>query len=172
MAKILLYDQNLSAPAPWKHVSATCLINENHGMNTVINWVKAKTAKYQGKDTLYIMSHGAPGHVLLGKDHINEDNVQDWADLRGRLHHIVILACSVVNKVQPQWSDKKKMWIKGGDGHNLCSLLAGYTKAYVTASDAEQSYSYFPLLGALTPGKWEGNVYTWSPYGGYTVWQE
>ena len=166
MAKLLVWDERVDGVVPWKKVTATCLVNDAHPITSIINWVATKTMKYSGRETLYIVGHGYPGWLQLGSGWINEENVHLWGKLSGRLNHIFLMACSVANVAGVHWSDKESKWVPGGNGYALCSQLAGYTKAYVTAADAQQKYfKGIPGLLDADMGSWEGNVYTWGPNG-------
>ena len=166
MAKLLIWDTRVDGVIPWQKVSATCKVNEQHSMNSIIDWVVKKTQNYQGQETLYIAAHGYPGWVSLGRDFLSEENVNLWARLRGRLAHIFLVSCSVANTAEQFWSDKESKWVPAGNGLVLCSQLAGYTKAYVTAADSKQSYfKGIPGLASASFGSWEGTVYTWGPNG-------
>ena len=97
---------------------------------------------------------------------IGGDFIGIRSKLSGRLNHIFLMACSVANVAGVHWSDKESKWVPGGNGYALCSQLAGYTKAYVTAADAQQKYfKGIPGLLDADMGSWEGNVYTWGPNG-------
>jgi hypothetical protein len=163
-AKLLVFDEGLGGFPPWDLVNATCKVNDTHRMSSILNWLRIKTSKYGGKDKLYIMAHGTPGCVELGRDWILEKNVHMWGGLRGRLDWICICACSVANVSSEFRQDPDGQWFKG-DGYMLCSKLAAYTKAYVTAADTDQQYMHYFGLWPIDFGSWEGNVYTWDRNG-------
>jgi hypothetical protein len=151
--KILIYDERLGGTPPWQNVQATCLVNQKHSMTSIVNWLNTKCMKYQGQETVYIMAHGDAGYVQLGKEGLTEQNAYMWGSLgeNYRIHHIIILACSVA---------------AGKKGHYFGSRLAWYTNAYVTAATAKQHYFSLPFgILPTTFFDWSGTVYTWDPGG-------
>jgi hypothetical protein len=133
-------------------------------MYSILNWIQNKARKYEGKETLYICAHGGPGFVQLGRDWIHEKNVHMWGGLRGRLDRIYLCACEVCQVRSLYLTDDEGNSFKA-DGYMLCSMLAGYTNAYVTAADAYQEYKHYFGLFPADFGSWEGNVYTWDRNG-------
>ena len=151
MSTILVYDERLGGSPPWKEVSATCLVNENHQMVDIVSWLRKKCGKYKGQETVYIMAHGASGSIQLGKEGLHADNAHLWEPLRWALHQIIVLACSTGG---------------GNNGYWFCSKLARTTRSYVTAAESTQIYFYLPLgLLSTTFGEWEGTINTWDPGG-------
>jgi len=151
MARLLIYDERLFGDPPWEDAHATCLVNEKHSMTSIVTWIKSKTKKYKGQDTVYIMAHGNDGWIELGRDGLDSSNVHHWAPLEWKLDRIIILACSVA---------------KSNKGYWFLSQLAWYTSSWVTAASTNQKYIALPFgLGSATFGKWEGKVHTWGPDG-------
>jgi hypothetical protein len=153
VADIIVFDTRLGGSPPWKHASATCVVDERHTMSSIVTWLKSKCKKYSGSETVYIMAHGNQGYVQLGKDGLSTKNAHLWRPLYGKLYRIIILACNVA---------------EGSQGDSFCSKLASYTASWVTAAECKQIYFYLPLgILPVSFGSWDGRVDTWDPGGNW-----
>jgi Domain of unknown function (DUF4347) len=151
MATLLVYDERLGGDAPWKQVNSTCVVNDSHSMESIVNWVRKKCGKYEGRETLYLMAHGNSGFIQLGKEGLSSENYTTWQPLAGKLSQIIVLACGTGG---------------GNAGYWFCSRLAATTKAYVTAAESTQIYFYIPLgIMPTNFGEWEGTINTWDDTG-------
>jgi hypothetical protein len=170
--KVIVHDTRLEGDAPWHLVNATCVVNKTHSIKSILSWINVKATKYGYIDDLYVLAHGRVNEktnhggygVALGKDEIKLCNVDRWVDVNGSIGHIYLLACAAAD------TDYETVGIGAatGDGLTLCSKLARYSGALVTASDAIQYYyrGMWGIFGdTIDFGDWEGTVYTWDPGG-------
>lgn len=167
--RVIVHDSRLAGDAPWERVNATCVVSKAHTVKSILNWIKLKSTKYGQIDDLYIMAHGRVNKstgkggygVVLGKEGITLGNVDRWVGLRGDVGHIYLYTCAAAD-----WDIKAVgLGAATGDGMTMCSKLAQYTGALVTASDAIQWYSGTKKGQVIDFGAWEGKVYTFDASG-------
>ncbi len=97
-------------------------------------------------------------------------NVDVLAQLYGAIENIILYACGPANTGAGAAGTR-------GDGRRFCQEMAAYTLANVYASDATQkynpSYNYAEMTCdpnvPLDFGRWEGDVYLFTPDGGITL---
>ena len=139
--KAIVHDTRLKGEAPWHLVNATCVVGKNHSIKSILNWINVKATKYGYIDDLYVMAHGfesaTTSHggfgVVLGRDWLHLGNVHRWTDIKGSVGHIYMLACKAADMNYETVSFESGVTLTG-DGLTLCSKLASYAGALVTAS--------------------------------------
>jgi hypothetical protein len=93
--------------------------------------------------------------LQLCREGLDLSNVHTTRALNGNVQNIVVFACSAAETYPGS----------GGDGRTLCSRLAANTGAIVYGADRPQIYR----LHGLDFGRWEGNVYRFTPGGGIAI---
>lgn len=105
--------------------------------------------------SLIFNCHGDPGVLRMGTG-IGRSETPLLADLAGKVHTIMIVACDVAQ------IGEANTW---KDGNLFCAEFAKYSGAYVFASSALQSTGLYTVLGLPVNmvDEYEGDVYRYNP---------
>ncbi len=182
MATVLVHDTRLLGSTPGSLADFTLRVNARYPISGMVESVKNGVAENVSR--LLIMCHGyestdtgsacIPLSLGFGLQLCQEDltlrNTGIMFGLRDCVQNIILYACGPANTAPFAVGTH-------GDGRQFCSELAAYTNANVYASDATQYYNnvrYDPkrLVCESIPidfGRWEGNVYRFSPDGRVTL---
>lgn len=155
--KAVIHDNRLPGGTPKMEYTegASLRISKNTRLISVLNWIDSVYRNIGYIDELHILAHGIEvgatgGHgVLFGADDINSGNVHRWSAVAGCVDWIKLYACKIAD---------------GVNGMQLCSDLAGYSQAWLTASKARQ-IGMTNVFKVVEMGAWEGNVCCWDPWG-------
>jgi hypothetical protein len=166
---MLVHDTRLQGSAPaiaaniW-NVDATVPLQH------IADW-SAQVARDNANLNRYIiMCHGfedGAGHggygLQLGAENLTLSTVTSFRTLRGLVSVVIVFSCAAAD-VAPGANHTS------GDGAWLCTQLAVMTQAKVVASSATQTYTYSDssyriFRSPIDFGKWEGDVFEFSPDG-------
>ena len=115
----------------------------------------AKAAKGGKLHALVINCHGSSGRLGLGTG-IHRDNTDVFAELKGLVGDIYIIACETAYISGPRSST---------DGNLFCGQIAKAAGAFVYASTASQNTGLWPAIPYGYIDGYEGAVYRYKPDG-------
>jgi len=155
--RVLVHYTRVEGNSPRELFDATLRITKHTPLGQVLDWVWVTGDRFGYIDELHLWAHGieAKGKggfgVLFGKDGINLGNIHQWGGVAGWIDWIKLLACRVADN-------------SGGNGMRLCSQLAAFSQAWVTASMDQQIYTH-NVFHQVQMDDWEGTVFSWDPNG-------
>ncbi len=172
MVTLILHDRRLMGATP-TNGTESLLVNGAWGsIDKIVAWIRDCAEKHGRIDQLKVMCHGynngrhEGGFGLeLGPEGLSTRNVYKFALIHGKVREIVIYSCGTAKIAEYQSYD-------GGDGNQLCSLLAMWAGAYVTAAVETQYYHRGFFSDQIDFGDWEGMVLRYTPGGNCVVAQE
>ncbi len=173
MIDIIVRDKRLEGNPP-KTTDQRVVFNidETISLDSVLSTLAFFTKNNAGYRNILIMAHGLVDSktqhgglgIQLGKEGLSLQNVQKWNALKGKVREIVIYACAAAG-VQVGMANEAKV----GNGVYLCSQIAFYSGAIVTASTDIQLYKKGVLSLVwdieMNFGEWEGTVLHFYPDG-------
>jgi hypothetical protein len=156
--RILIHDKRLHGKTPTGQFDDHLEIGSKTSLGRILNWIAVAGNRFGFIDELHLWAHGIESGgsgglgVMFGADGINLHNVHRWAAVQGWVEWIQLLACKAADNSG------------SGQGSSLCSQLAAFSGAWVTASMDRQIYTT-NVLGEIQMDDWEGDVFSWDPWG-------
>ena len=175
LKRMLVHDQRLEGNPP-SIAQNTYQVDQTTSTRHIVDWVQTYSQGQNGLDQLIVMCHGyASGMgfegLQLGEQNLTISNVvltNAWKTARPLVRNIYLYACGPATE--------SLLGNPATDGRRFCGELALWSGAYVYAADAIQWYSrvrtgWQRLFGTneggtIDFGRWEGQVYRFSPNDG------
>jgi hypothetical protein len=156
---IVLHDRRLEGGIPARPGILIINTNEHVPIHDAFQKIRHATRE-RPAETLFLVAHGAPGGVAVGKEAIKAHNVQMWTAIRNRVKNIVVYACSSA-KTAPGTEGTLR------DGQYVMGALAIHTNAVVFAADQKQLYDTYRDLkrGVIHYVEWQGELRWFEPSG-------
>lgn len=168
---VILHDRRLKGGIPAR--PGLVIINTDGDTSLIHAFRSIQRAAVHGRiDTLFIVCHGFAGQnkamqmsmdaggrgLQLGKEELRHNNVNMWRAIRGKVKHIVVMACAAADTQDGnQYTE--------ADGRYLMGGLAINTDADVYAADKIQWYFTYRNLahGKIDFRRWNGTIYHFFP---------
>ena len=173
---MLVHDTRVKGRAP--RIADYCeTVNGKISILDLLSLISNYARNRGGLNDLYLMCHGIswggynpglqmsqPSHgwgLEICHENLTLKNLALTSTLRDLIWRITLYSCA------PAETTPGLSW-KGfpADGRKFCSELAGYTNAYVLATDAVVYYDR--VRGIINDKPWQGTVYQFNPDGSMT----